>query len=465
MLVEPERQKRHRLFEYVAKPLDSFVEPGHVLRRIDEAIDFRKLAVPLQAAYDPDQGRPAVPPEVLLRALTLGYVYRIHSFRRLCTVIRENLAFRWFLFMGLEDEVFDHSTLSVFLSRVGPEGFRALLVGLSHELSKAGLLSSEAFADSSLVAAAVSTASLHPSGRPVEEFAAKATEENGLWRITQVVKTVRGRRRVLRLARRYYQDPKGKLELHPRDLDARWRKVGKSPVRLTYKQHVIADSNGFILAQDVTHSTTGDADPVPKLLAEAPVPMRLFTADTGYTSGALRRHLEHQGVEAHIPLHTRHLQHRKSRQGFYLRNPEALICPAGKVLRRVTYYEKDETWTHAAATRDCQQCCRKDLCLPPLKKRRVIQLSKYEPEFLRAESRNRTRRHRRLRKRRQAVIEGVFAHLKDLGFRRARRFGLPAVRCEGYLVAFAHNVLKAIGRRIGPAGASLTRSSYSLQPA
>jgi hypothetical protein len=73
MIVEPERQNRYRLFEYVAKPLDSFVEPDHILRRIEEAINFPKLATPLQAAYAADRGRPAIPLEVLLRALTLGF--------------------------------------------------------------------------------------------------------------------------------------------------------------------------------------------------------------------------------------------------------------------------------------------------------------------------------------------------------------------------------------------------------
>ncbi|MCL6451912.1 MAG: hypothetical protein K6T75_11520, partial [Acetobacteraceae bacterium] len=69
MLVEPDRMKRNGLFEYVAKPLEAFVAPGHLLRQIDQHIDFRKLAEPLHEAYVPDQGRPAIPPETLVRAL------------------------------------------------------------------------------------------------------------------------------------------------------------------------------------------------------------------------------------------------------------------------------------------------------------------------------------------------------------------------------------------------------------
>jgi len=69
MLVKYDRTKRHRLFECAAKPLDAFVAPNHLLRRIDQVVDFRSIASPLGNAYDPDQGRPAVPPELLVRAL------------------------------------------------------------------------------------------------------------------------------------------------------------------------------------------------------------------------------------------------------------------------------------------------------------------------------------------------------------------------------------------------------------
>jgi len=127
MLVEPDRSKRHRLFEFVNKPLDSFVSSNHLLQRVESYVDFRKISEPLLSQYHPDKGRPSVPPEVIVRALTLGYMYRIPSFRQLCTAIAENLAFRWFLYLGLEDEVFDHSTISVFMQRIGPEGFRVLL--------------------------------------------------------------------------------------------------------------------------------------------------------------------------------------------------------------------------------------------------------------------------------------------------------------------------------------------------
>ena len=440
MLVEPDRMKRNRLFEYVAKPLEAFIAPGHLLRQIDQHIDFRRLAEPLHEVYVPDQGRPAIPPETLVRALVLGYVYRIPSFRKLCTAIQENLAFRWFLYLGLEDEVFDASTITVFLQRVGAKGFRALLCGLNHELARAGILSEQVYTDSSLVSAAVSGRELAPTKMPPEEFARAASEENGLFVTREAVaerrlvgrgRKVRGR--VVRLVRRYFQDPKGRLPLHPRDPDARWRTLNGKPARLAYKQHLMVD--------------------------KAPVEARVLAADTSYSLGRLRRFLEKRGVQAYIPIHTRHAENRNKRKGFHLESPTELICPAGKTLKRTTFYKRDDAWLYTTRVSDCRACTQRDSCLPPKSNRKFVQLSTYEAEFARAEERNSTARYRRLMRRRETVVEGVFAHLKDLGFRRVRRLGLCRVQCEGYMVAFAHNILKTIRYLVGPCAGATTSPS------
>ena len=69
------------------------------------------------------KGRPAIHPEVLVRALLISSLYNITSFRRLCSAISENIALRWFCFLTIDDKVFDHSTISYFIERVGNEGF------------------------------------------------------------------------------------------------------------------------------------------------------------------------------------------------------------------------------------------------------------------------------------------------------------------------------------------------------
>jgi IS5 family transposase len=328
------------------------------------------------------------------------------------------------------------------------------------------MLSEQVYADSSLVGAAVSGEKLAPTNMSAEEFARAASEENGLFVTREAVaerrpvgpgRKVRGR--VVRLARRYFQDPKGRLPLHPRDPDARWRTLNGKPARLAYKQHLMVDERGFILAQTMPPATTRDPDAVPRLMDEAPVQARVFAADTSYSLGKLRRFLEERGVQAYIPIHTRHAKYRDKRKGFHLESPTELICPAGKTLKRTTFYKRDDAWLYTTRVSDCRACTQRDSCLTPQSNRKFVQLSTYEAEFTRAEGRNSTARYRRLMRRRRVVVEGVFAHLKDLGFRRVRTLGLCRVQCEGYMVAFAHNILKTIRYLVGPCTGAVTSPS------
>ena len=70
------------LFQFTSKRLRDFIDPNHLLIQIDEQMDFAKLVAPLEKRYCPDFGRPAVHPEVMVRALLICSLYNIASFRK-----------------------------------------------------------------------------------------------------------------------------------------------------------------------------------------------------------------------------------------------------------------------------------------------------------------------------------------------------------------------------------------------
>ena len=88
-MIEPlDRSRRDStLFKFTSKQLRDFIDPNHLLSRIDEQLDFAKLVAPLEEYYCPDFGRPAIHPEVMVRALLICSLYNIASFRRLCLAI------------------------------------------------------------------------------------------------------------------------------------------------------------------------------------------------------------------------------------------------------------------------------------------------------------------------------------------------------------------------------------------
>ena len=57
------------------------------------------------------------------------------------SAIAENISYRWFCFLTVDDAVFDHSTISYVIKRIGRESFSAISQGLNDELPRLGLLS------------------------------------------------------------------------------------------------------------------------------------------------------------------------------------------------------------------------------------------------------------------------------------------------------------------------------------
>ena len=61
-------RKDAALFQFTSKRQRDFIDPDHLLIQIDEQLDFAKLMVPLETRYCSDFGRPAIHPDVMVRA-------------------------------------------------------------------------------------------------------------------------------------------------------------------------------------------------------------------------------------------------------------------------------------------------------------------------------------------------------------------------------------------------------------
>jgi len=151
------------MFSYVS--LEERIPQDHPLRAMRRLVDRALKALsPRFAAMYADVGRPSIAPERLLRALLLQVFYTVRSERLLMEQLNYNLAFRWFVGLGMDDEVWDASTFSKnrerFLeSDIAGEFFAAVL----GQARTQGLLSAEHFTvDGTLVEAWASLKSFRP---------------------------------------------------------------------------------------------------------------------------------------------------------------------------------------------------------------------------------------------------------------------------------------------------------------
>jgi transposase len=155
------------LFSYV--DLEQRVRADHPLRAIREMANAALDAVSADfSALYSAVGLPSIPPEMLLRALLLQAFYSIRSERQLMERLEYDLLFRWFVGLGVDDQVWDHSTFSTNRDRLldGDIAAKFLAAVLAQPRVKR-LLSSEHFSvDGTLIEAWASMKSFKPKDEP-----------------------------------------------------------------------------------------------------------------------------------------------------------------------------------------------------------------------------------------------------------------------------------------------------------
>jgi transposase len=155
------------LFSYI--DVEVRVRADHPLRPIREITNVALAALSSKfAVLYPGTGRPSIAPEKLLRAMLLQAFYSLRSERQLMERIELDLLFRWFVGLGVDDPVWDHSSFSKNRDRLleGEIAAKFLTAVLSQPRVKR-LLSSEHFSvDGTLIQARASMKSFRSKEPP-----------------------------------------------------------------------------------------------------------------------------------------------------------------------------------------------------------------------------------------------------------------------------------------------------------
>lgn len=115
------------------------VPANHYLRQVAALVDFERFRPELTDAYSPNLGRPAIDPVRMLKILFLRFHYRL-SDRQVMERAKTDMAFRWFLDLGLDDAVPNHTSDTYFRQRIGPERFAQVFQELVSQAREAGLV-------------------------------------------------------------------------------------------------------------------------------------------------------------------------------------------------------------------------------------------------------------------------------------------------------------------------------------
>ena len=241
------------LFSYVI--LEDRIPRDHPLRPVRKMANaaLREMSPALGALYAPG-GRPGIPPERLLRALLLQVLYTVRSERMLMEQMEYNLLFRWFVGLGANDPVWDHSSFSTNRDRL-LEGDVARLFfdAVLSQAGEAGLLSDEHFTvDGTLIEAWASMKSVRPKGGPSEPPRGgsrnKAVDFKGEARRNETHASA--------------TDPEAKM----------YRKGEGKETKLCYLGHVLTENRHGLVVDERLTQATGTAEPDAGLEMAAAIP-------------------------------------------------------------------------------------------------------------------------------------------------------------------------------------------------
>jgi len=271
------------LFAYVTP--ESFVPKDHPLRAI------RKMADAALAGMDKlfdsmyaTTGRSSIPPEKLLKAQLLMILYSIRSNRQLVEQIHYNFLFRWFLGMGLDEKVWDHSSFTQNNDRlIGSEAAAEFLSRILDQAERKRLLSREHFTvDGTLIEAWASIKSFKPKDGPPSAGGGRndAVDFKG---------------------KKLANDTHGSVT----DPDARLYRKGKNKeAKLCYQGHTLMENrSGLIVRTKVTAASgTGEREAARAMVQQLPRTTRRITlgGDKGYDTEAFVKELRQLKVTPHV---------------------------------------------------------------------------------------------------------------------------------------------------------------------
>jgi len=279
------------LFSYV--DLEQRVRGDHPLRAIRTLTDaaLATLSGDFAELYS-GVGRPSIAPEMLLRAMLLQAFYSVRSERQLMERLDFDLLFRWFVGIGVDDPVWDHSTFSKNRDRLldGDIAAKFLIAVLAQPRVKR-LLSSEHFSvDGTLIEAWASMKSFKPKEPPEGD----ANGESG------------GRN-----APADFKGEKRSNETHrsTTDPDARlYRKGPGMEAKLCFIGHALMENRSGLIVDTRLTRVSGHAERLAALdmiqgLADGPRAITLG-GDKGYDAADFVEELRTINVRPHVAQNT-----------------------------------------------------------------------------------------------------------------------------------------------------------------
>lgn len=424
--------------------IENLVKKDHILRKIDEYIDFNFIYDLVEDKYCLDNGRPSIDPVVLFKMILVGYLFGIRSERRLIEEVHHNVAYRWFLGYGLEDKIPDASTISQNRRRrfTGTDIFEKIFENIVEQAINHKLITGKImYVDSTHIKANANIGKF--TNEQVEVALPQYIDE--LERAVTEAREAHGQKEL----KKNEKIPEIKdRKVSTTDPDSGYMFRERKPKGFFYLNHMAVDGENNLIAS-VLPTTAAINDAVPFLgiieRLKGKYEVKYVGADAGYYTAAIAKGLKKLGVTAAIAKRLGPKPEGKmSKLNFvYVEELDIYVCPEGyglnyKTTTREGYKE------YCSQKEICDKCPKREKCIYDKQNIRTIRRHVWQEYLTEIDMfKEKTELGKRIYKRRKETIERAFADLKELhGFRYARFRGLEKMKEQCLLTAAAYNIKK-----------------------
>lgn len=430
----------------VFSPLEALVPQNHLVRKLDQFIDWSFIYDITNSLYS-DKGRGWTDPVVLFKMMFINKIFGINSMRRTCEEVQVNVAYRWFLRIGFDEKVPDHSTYSQNYRRKFKDANIAELIfaNILKQLHDHNLIDvNSVFIDGTHIKA---NANKNKFKKCDVNTAARYYQEE----LNQDISEIRTSEGKKELKEKEVKVTKKNTKVSINDPESGLFHKGEKEKCFAYNANTACDKNGYILGTYVLAGNIHDSQSFygiyEQLLSAFKGEMKYIVADAGYVTPHICKLIFENGQLPILPY-----KRPMTKQGYFKKYEyvydeefDCYICPNNKILKYSTT-TREGYREYKSNTKDCQECPYLMNCTQSKNKTKLI--TRHIWEEYKEEAVDHIRHSdtwKELYPKRKETIERVFADGKSkhgMGF--TRYIGLKKVTDDVLLLCAAMNMKKMV---------------------
>nr|WP_260697704.1 IS1182 family transposase [Enterococcus mundtii] len=460
MLSKQDMSKRAQMGFFA---LEDLVPQDHLLRQMDQFIDFSFIYDLVKDKYDETQGRPSLDPVLLIKLPIIQYFFCIKSMRQTIKEIEVNNAYRWFLGLGLEDAVPHFSTFGKNYTKrfKGTTTFEQIFYEILAQCMMEGIVdTSEVFIDGTHIKA-------HANRNKKESVEVMDQAFFYTEKLTKEIEKDREKRLKKPLKETNAETKIAMKKTSTTDPESGWFHKGEHKEVFAYSAQVACDKNGWILGYTTHPGNLHDSRTFITLFRKLKGAFTLdkLIMDAGYKTPAIAQLLLEEKLTPVFPY-----KRPMTKAGYFKKNDYAYdeyydcyICPNDKILTYSTTNRKGYL-EYKSNPEECKNCPVLSTCTNSKNHTKVITRHIWAKAIERCEEIRHQRNFKDLYRKRKETIERIFGTAKEFhGLRYTNQIGIEKMHMKIGLTFACLNMKKLVKIKKGRARKecfSLEKQSY-----